>query len=472
MCKELKSKFTGCDCKPASEVEQCGRVEWSGAECELLDDPIVIEDDGKCFDCQEMDRQNALNAEQEEGERVLELSRLQLEEDNKRRAARNTGQLSDDDDELQVVLKASEEESRNPGEPRDEFDDDELHAAIQASMEETQKALTDSDDEELAQIMKLSMEETQKPHNDSDGEDLAQIIKLSMESTAEDEERRKQAQASVGKYRLHMKYHGCGCEADVGETDIEHDREAEGLPYLVEDIDGQCPNCGGESSTAVQLPAEGRLPGYSEPDVPAYSTAEPRCDGLLSDVRDDDWRFGNGPARDQETSYGSDHGIEDVFDSMIRSQPPVPISTEPSARTVHDDPGGDLQQNRKNLQDPTIWHPDHPEELVDRPLVIIPDEDDEEGYMEGGNKEEYRKEQMLVDNSGAKRGEIADRESRLRKLQMKVHEVYGKHPDQPDEDENDLPPPGYATYIDLNQCLEQAKNELGIIEEDGEEKYY
>lgn len=353
MCNELKSTFTGCDCSRVLEVDLC-ILGQQGVQCNPLGDPTLIEYDGKCFDCQEKDWKEALNAEQKDEERALELSRLQLAEDVRRRSVRNAESQADDenDEELQAALKASKEDHRIL---RDGFDDGELQAAIQASMT------------------------TQQPH-DEDAE-LRRILQLSLESSREDEERRRQVHGIVGKYRLHVKYHDCGCELDIGETDIERDRSSEGLPYLVEDAAGKCPNCGGESSSVAE-----HLPESVANTLPCNSTDDVRrCTS-----RDVGGEQSYRPATQTGELSGSIRSqVSDtvVFGGDGENPPPDPVQPDPVdvSTTV-----------RNTLQSPTIWHPDHPEELVDRPLVIVPDDNDEDGYAEGGDKEEYRKEQMYV----------------------------------------------------------------------------
>ncbi|KAF2835163.1 hypothetical protein M501DRAFT_999462 [Patellaria atrata CBS 101060] len=199
-----------------------------GYPCIELDEPLQTEYPGLCYDCYNDD-----------------VTHYGTPVARRRRA--------EEEAEIKKALEASLDEP--PPKDFENENEDLVAAAILASLSEPPpKNLDQEDNDMIAEAIKASLQEPAPPvHVDFDEEELNKILELSKQTAEEKVKRPEDASGSPSYYRIKHSFGVCGHEIDAGESKIERDRDAPGLPYFVEDVKGSCPACKGESS-AVHVP--------------------------------------------------------------------------------------------------------------------------------------------------------------------------------------------------------------------------
>lgn len=232
MCFTEIYTFNSCEHRIANgEIEPCGAVRVAGApQCDPVEQQI-LEMGEKCHECLEALHHSTL--QQREGDEAAELERI----------------LAESAASFQV------EQSRPP-------------------------RISDEEQEILDCVLHESAQmESQPPRGDYfDDDELSKIMALSLESHA----------AEVNKPKHYLKQRmrfSCGHETELPPTDIEFDPTQEGLPYILHDDYGHCPDCGGSSSHAATGRAEAR-PGHILGDADPLTNVSGHSDSF-SGIDDD-----------------------------------------------------------------------------------------------------------------------------------------------------------------------------------------
>ncbi|KAI9697106.1 MAG: hypothetical protein M1820_007921 [Bogoriella megaspora] len=200
-------------------------VNQGGQVCEEFEPPEYrIIKNSRCPPCLMHQRQGHEANEAWERQALEESERLAAEHAEQVRQ-REVGLAQQEEEELQRILRESEEMAQQAPPPQAFVDDEEeLQRAIRESEEAAKNApghqgFIDDDDE------------------------MRKAIEASMGSTLEDEQRRSALGAGPKVYLMrHVKKLCCG-EVTKVPTDIEKDAMGDGLPFLEEEDDMPCEKC-------------------------------------------------------------------------------------------------------------------------------------------------------------------------------------------------------------------------------------